>query len=194
MASLQLRVKILVCLFLLLMTIGTILYAFRRFSTSPSPPQPFNAFDGIQIVLVTMWMGSGILALLGAIKRKKYHLIPLGFVLSSTLILNLLFCFYLLNEIRDVSGSPLLNGDYWKAILGFGIIFSSSGLAIYLVLSIYLLYGQLVKNTKQDKDEEKQQAKERNKNSEKQFKKIENKKYLKRKDGTTHLRYQNVWS
>ena len=142
MVSLQDRVKLLVVVFLLMTTSVALLYAFSR-SLITQNISAFNAFDGLQIVMCTIWVGSGILALIGAIKKKKYNLIPLGFVLYATLIMNILVCFYLLNEIRDFSGSPLLNGNYWKVILGFGAIFSSSGLAVYLILSIYKFYGQL---------------------------------------------------
>ena len=119
-----------------------LLYMFSRSLITPNI-SAFNAFDGIQLVMCSIWVGSGILALVGAIKKKKYNLIPLGFVLYATLIMNILLCFYLLNEIRNFSGSPLLNGDYWKVLLGFGAIFSSSGLAVYTIISIYKFYGQL---------------------------------------------------
>ena len=142
MLSLQDRVKILVIVFLLMTTSGAILYTFARSLTSENK-SVFNAFDAIQIVLCTIWLGSGILALIGAIKKKKYNLIPIGFVLYATLILNILVCFYLFNEIWNFSESQLLNGDYWKVILGFGTIFSSSGLAVYTISSIYQFYGQL---------------------------------------------------
>ena len=142
MVSLQDRVKLLVIMFLVMTASCAFLYTFIR-SLVYQNTSEFNAFDGIQIVMCTIWAGCGILALKGAIQKKKYNLIPLGFILYATLIMNIVNFFYLLSEIWNFSESQLLNGDYWKVILGFGILFSSSGLSVYSILSIYQFYGQL---------------------------------------------------
>merc|ERR1712018_913802 len=143
MLNLPERVKILVIVFLLITTtVHVIVFAFSG-SMSRQDKLAFTVFDGMQLVMFCIWFGSGILALVGAMKKTKYHLIPLAFVLYANLILNILFFCYLLKETWNFPESELLNGYYWKVIFGFGAIFSSSGLSVYTIWSIYQFYGQL---------------------------------------------------
>jgi len=148
MANFEVQVKILTVVFLLMTALGTAFYMVARFVMRQ--PQPsFHSIDSLQLVVCAMMVFAEILALIGALKKRKSYLVPFGFALFSTLMMNLLYFCYIMNQIQDESGNDWLTGENgdWMAMGGVGAIFLSSGLSAYTLYAIFHFHVQLSNNS-----------------------------------------------
>ena len=151
MASFEIQVKLLTVVFLIMTTLGTTFYMVARFVLRQ--PQPsFHAIDHLQLILCFLMVSSASLALVGALKKRKSYLVPFGFALFSTLMMNLLYFCYIMNQIQADSGNEWLTGKngIWMAMGGVGAIFISSGLSAYTLYAIFHFHGQLTRNSKEE--------------------------------------------
>ena len=154
MANFEVQVKILTVVFLLMTALGTAFYMVARFVMRQ--PQPsFHSIDSLQLVVCAMMVFAEILALIGALKKRKSYLVPFGFALFSTLMMNLLYFCYIMNQIQDESGNDWLTGENgdWMAMGGVSAIFLSSGLSAYTLYAIFHFHVQL-SNTSNNKEME----------------------------------------
>ena len=154
MASFEVQVKLLTVVFLIMSTLGTSLYMVARFVLR-QPQLSFHAVDHLQLILCFLMVSSAALALVGALKKRKSYLVPFGFALFSTLMMNLLYFCYIMNQIQADSGNEWLTGEngIWMAIGGVAAIIVSSGLSAYTLYAIFKLHVQLSGNSETKPDE-----------------------------------------
>ena len=154
MASFEVQVKLLTVVFLIMSAVGTSFYMVARFVLR-QPQLSFHAVDHLQLILCFLMVSSAALALVGAIKKRKSYLVPFGFALFSTLMMNLLYFCYIMNQIQADSGNDWLTGEdgVWMAIGGVAAILMSSGLSAYTLYAIFKFHVQLSGNSETKPDE-----------------------------------------